>query len=109
MAHNHGSEYQVRIVRGNGTEELSEWLNSAEQVAQAIAAGHRPQDKAYWLLERNVLCSNCIDQGQRVMEYPLTAIPSPRCSPHDSRYLVEVGSKGRYELEVVIASRHRAA
>jgi hypothetical protein len=38
MAHNHGSEYQVRIVRGDGTEELSGWLNSAEQVAQAIAA-----------------------------------------------------------------------
>ena len=106
MAHNHGSEYQVRIVRGDGTEELSGWLNSAEQVAQAIAAGHRPQDKGYWLLERNVLCPNCLDSGQRVMEYPLTDIPSPRCSPHDSHYLVEVGSKNRYELEV---NRHRAA
>ena len=62
MAHNHGSEYQVRIVRGNGTEELSGWLNSAEQVSQAIAACHRPQDKAYWLLERNVLCPNCPDK-----------------------------------------------
>ena len=109
MAHNHGSEYQVRIVRGDGTEELSGWLNSAEQVPQAIATCHRPQDKAYWLLERNVLCSNCRDSGQRVMEYPLTDIPSPRCSPHDSRYLVEVGSKSRYELEVVVWNRHRAA
>ena len=70
MAHNHGSEYQVRIVRGDGTEELSGWLNSAEQIPQAIAACHRPQDKAYWLLERNVLCANCLDSGQRVMEYP---------------------------------------
>ena len=105
MAHSHGSEYQVRIVRGDGTEELSGWLDNAEKVAQAIAAGHRPQDKAYWLLERNVLCPNCIDQGQRVMEYPLTDIPSPRCSPHDSRYLVEVGSKSRYELEGVIWNR----
>jgi len=26
MAHNHGSEYQVRIVRGDGTEELTVWL-----------------------------------------------------------------------------------
>jgi hypothetical protein len=109
MAHNHGSEYQVRIVREDGTEELSGWLNSAEQVAQTIAASPRPHAKAYWLLERNVFCPNCVDKGQRVMEYPLTDIPSPRCSPHDSRYLVEVGSKSRYELEVDVWDRHRAA
>ena len=42
MAHNHGSEYQVRIVHEDGTEELSGWLNSAEQVAQTIAASPRP-------------------------------------------------------------------
>ncbi len=109
MAHNHGSEYQVRIVRGDGTEELSGWLNSAEQVSQTIAVCHRPQDKAYWLLKRNVLCPNCLDRGQRVMEYPVADIPSPRCSLHDSRYLVEVGSKSRYELEVVVWNRRRAA
>jgi hypothetical protein len=109
MAHKHGSEYQVRIVLGDGSEELSGWLNSAEQVAQAIASHHKPQAKAYWLLERNVLCPNCLDQGQKVMEYPLADIPSPRYRPHDSRYLVEVGSKSRYELEVVVWNRHQAA
>ena len=109
MAHNHGSEYQVRIVHEDGTEELSGWLNSAEQVAQAIARSHRPQAKTYWLLERNVLCPNCQDSEQKVLEYPLTDIPSPRYSPHDSRYLVDVGSKSRYQLEVVIWNRHRAA
>jgi hypothetical protein len=109
MAHNHGSEYQVKNVHADGTEELSGWLNSPEQVAQAVAASHRLQSKAYWLLERNVLCPNCLDRGQQVTEYPLTDIPSPRCRPHDSRYLVEVGSKNRYELEVVIWDRHRAA
>jgi hypothetical protein len=109
MAHNHGSEYQVRIIRGDGTEELSGWLNSAEQVAQAIAADRKPQGKAYWLRARNVLCNDCPDREQRIVECPLTDIPSPRYSPHDSRYLVEVGSKSRYELEVVIWNRHRAA
>jgi hypothetical protein len=109
MAHNHGSEYQIRIVCGDGAEVMSGWLNSVEQVSRAIAAYRRPQDKAYWLLERNVLCPNCLDSGQRVMEYPLTDIQSPRCRPHDSRYLVEVGSKSRYELEVVVWNRHRAA
>ena len=109
MAHDHGSEYQVRIVLEDGTEELSEWLNGVDQVAQAIVVSHRPQAKAYWLLERNVLCPTCPDRGQKVMEYPLTDVPSPRGSPHDSRYLVDVGSKSRYELEVVIWKKIRAA
>jgi hypothetical protein len=39
MAHNHGNEYQIRIVHEDGTEELGEWMNSEEQVAQAMAVG----------------------------------------------------------------------
>ncbi len=110
MAHNHGSEYQVRMVHGDGTEELSEWLSSAEQVAQAIAADRKPQGKAYWVRTRNILCAACpSDMERRIVECPLTDIPSPRYSPHDSRYLVEVGSKSRYQLEVAVWSRHRAA
>ena len=89
MAHNHGSEYQVRIVRGDGTEELSGWLNSAEQVAQAISAGPKPQGKAYWVRARTVLCTECPVREERIVECPLTGIPSPRYSPRDSRYLVE--------------------
>ena len=59
MAHNHGNEYQINIVHEDGTEELSEWMNSQEQVAQAMAAVHRPRGKDYWLRERNLLCPNC--------------------------------------------------
>ena len=109
VAHNHGSEYQVRIVRGDGTEELSGWLNSAEQVAQAIAADPKPQGRAYWVRARNVVCTECPDREERIVECPLTNIPSPRHSPHDSRYMVEVGVKSRYELDMVIWNRHRAA
>lgn len=109
MAHNHGSEYRIRIVHEDGTEELSGWLNSAEQVAQAIAAGHKPQGKAYWVQSRNILCTECPDREPRIVECPVTDSPSPRYRPHDSRYLVEVGSKSRYELEVVIWNKHRAA
>ena len=98
MAHNnHGNEYQVKIVHDDETEELSGWMNSEEQVAQAMAAVHRPQVKAYWLRERNVLCPNCREREQRIVEYPLTDIPSPRCSPHDSRYLLAVGSRNQYD------------
>ena len=107
MAHNHGNEYQVKIVHEDGTEELSGWMNSEAQVAQAMAAVHRPQGNAYWLRERNVVCPNCLDREQRILEYPLTDIPSPRCSPHDSRYLLAVGYKNRYELlEVVTRNTH---
>jgi hypothetical protein len=107
MAHNHGSEYQVRIVHEDGTEELSGWMNSEEQLAQTMAAVHRALGKSYWLRERSVLCPNCFDKEQIVVECPITDIPSPRYSPHDSHYLLAVGSRNRYELlEVVIGSRH---
>jgi len=90
MEHNHGSEYQVKTVRRDGTEKLSGWMNQ-EQVALAMAAARRLQGKAYWLQERNILCPNCLDREQRILEYTLVDIPSPRCSPHDSRYLRAVG------------------
>ena len=90
MEHNHGSEYQVKTVRRDGTEKLSGWMNK-EQVALAMAAARRLQGKAYWLQERNVLCPNCLGREQRILEYALTDIPSPRFSPHDSRYLRAVG------------------
>jgi hypothetical protein len=50
MAHDHGSEYQIRIILADGTEELSGWLNGEERIAQAIVARHRPQAKAcgFW-------------------------------------------------------------
>ena len=90
MEHNHGSEYQVKTVRRDGSEELSGWMNK-DQVALAMAAARRLQGKAYWLEERNVLCPNCLDREQRILEYALTDIPSPRYSPQDSRYLRAVG------------------
>lgn len=99
MAHNNqGNEYQVRIVHEDGTEELSGWMNSEEQLAQAMAEVHRAQGKAYWLRERNVLCPNCLDKEQIIMECPITDIPSTRYSPHDSHYLLAVRSRNRYEL-----------
>ena len=106
MAHSHGNEYQVRIVHEDGTEELSGLMNSTEQVARAMAAVDRPQGKAYWLLVRNVLCPDCPNREQIVVEYPITNIPSLRYSPNDSHYLLAVGLKDRYALGFS-ASRHR--
>ena len=99
MAHDHGNEYQVRIIHADGTEKLSEWMNSEEQLAQAMVAVHKAQGEAYWLRERNVLCPDCFDKEQIIiLECPITDIPSPRYLPHDSHYLVAVGSRNRYEL-----------
>lgn len=28
MAHNHGSEYQVKVIHEDGTEALSEWIDA---------------------------------------------------------------------------------
>src|SRR5271157_4524200 len=91
MAHNHGIEYQIRTIREDGTEELCEWMNSEEQVAEAMAAVHMARRRAYWLRERNVLCPDCFEMEQHIIvECPITDIPTPRYGPHDSHYLVTV-------------------
>jgi hypothetical protein len=43
MEHTHGNEYQIVIIHQDGTEELSGWMNSDEQVAQTMAGppGHQ--------------------------------------------------------------------
>ena len=87
MAHN-GDEYEIRITYEDGTVELSGWMNSTEQVAQAMATVHRSQGKAYWLLVRS--------EDQIILECPIMDMPSPRCSTHDSHYLVKVRSRDRY-------------
>jgi len=85
--HSHGSEYQVKIVHEDGTELLSGWMTSEEQVVEAVAAIQRVQSKTYWLQERNVLCPACSNMGHRILEYPLSDTASSRYSPHDSRHL----------------------
>jgi hypothetical protein len=97
MAHNHGNEYQIKIIFEDGTEELSEWMNCTDQVAQAMIAGHKPQGKTCWLRVRNIICPNCSDREQ-VLEYPIMDIAFSRYIPHDSRYLEVAGSRNRYAL-----------
>ena len=95
MAPIHGTEYQIRIVRPDGTEELSGWMNSTEQVAQVLILAHKPQGTTCWLLVRNMFCPDCSAREQ-IVEYPIMDMPSARCIPHDSRYLQVVESKNRY-------------
>ena len=87
MAHDHGNEYRVRIVHANGTEQLSAWMDSQEQIPEAMATVHISPGKTYWLQRRNAVCPSCPDREQRILEYPLAQVPSLRFQPHDSRYL----------------------
>ena len=87
MAHDHGNEYQVKIVHANGTEQLSGWMTSEEQIPQVMATVHMSPGKTYWLLRRTVVCPNCPEREQGILEYPLTHVPSLRTQPHDSRHL----------------------
>ena len=73
MTHEHGSEYQVRIVHEDETEELSGWMDCPGAVAQAITGLRGSTAKAYWLQIRNILCLNCLDRKPTMVEFPLTA------------------------------------
>jgi hypothetical protein len=108
MSHDHGSEYQIRIVHADGTEELSESMNCEEQLAPAMAGVHKAQGNTCWLRERNALCPDCFDKEQRiVVECPVAGIPSPRYLPHNSLYLLSVGSRNRSELFGALISRRQ--
>jgi hypothetical protein len=61
-------------------------------------AAARGKGKAFWLLERNVVCVECQDREQQILEYPLANGESSRCRPHDSQYLVAAGVRNRAEV-----------
>ena len=79
-----GDEYQIRIIKQDGTVELSRWMNSTEQVLLALATAHRSQGEVYWLLIRK--------EDQIILECPIADIP-PRYSPRDSYSLMRAQSR----------------
>ena len=66
--HEHGREYQLKIIHEDETEELSGWMNSREQVTRAIAALRESEGKTYWLQTRNVLCLQCLHRELTIVE-----------------------------------------
>ena len=78
MTHEHGSEYQVRIVHEDETEELTGWINCQEELAQAITGLRRSPAKAYWLRVRNIRCLSCLDRELTIVEFPLTLTATTR-------------------------------
>ena len=71
MTHEHDSQYRVRIVRDDETEELSGWMNHQDKVAQTITGLHGSAADAYWLQVRNILCLNCQHRELTIVEYRL--------------------------------------
>jgi len=65
MAHSHANEYQIRTVYQDGTEEVTGWFGSEEQLAHAMATLRTAPDKAYWLQVRSVPCTDCFDKERR--------------------------------------------
>ena len=94
MTHEHGSEYQVRIVHEDETEELSGWMNCQEEVAQAITRLCGSPAKAHWLRVRNILCPNCLHSELTIVEFPLTLTPAedPRFPRQTDRRLFGAAS-----------------
>lgn len=74
MTHEHGNEYQVRIVHEDETEALSEWMNCQEEIAQALTGFRGSPAKDYWLQVRNILCPNCVHRELTLVEFPLIPI-----------------------------------
>jgi hypothetical protein len=69
VTHEHSSEYQVRIVHEDETEELSGWMSRQEEIAQAITGLRGSPSKAYWLQIRDILCLNCLDRELTMVEF----------------------------------------
>ena len=111
MPHNHGIEYQIKVIHEDGTEALSEWIE-LENVDRTMAALRKPEARAYWLRERNVtvaVCPLCQDKQTPIAEYPLTDCLSPRSHPLDSSYLVLTGSKHLLEVEGEVVQGDRSS
>lgn len=96
MGHEHGREYQLKIVLRDGTEKLTGWLDQ-EQIAVLMSSACS-KSKTTWLQERNVLCPSCPDRDQKILEYPVSNTESSRFRPHDSRYLMAAGVRNRSEF-----------
>jgi|SRR5579862_5517 len=77
MPHEHGFEYQVRIVYEDESEKLSGWMSCPEEAAHWISGPRRRQAKAYWLQVQDILClncRNCLNTGATIIEFPLAVI-----------------------------------
>ena len=96
MGHEHGSEYQLKVVLLDGKEDCSGWLTQ-DELTVAMSAVPR-KGSSCWLRVRKLVCVQCADGELGVSEVPLALSGSSRNLPHDSRYLRAAGVKNRSEV-----------
>jgi hypothetical protein len=98
MAHEHGSEYQLKVILVDGKENLTEWL-SEEQLTAAMSVAQRRKGTTCWLRVRKVVCVQCAGSEQAsISEFPVTQTGSSRNLPHDSKYLMAAGVRNRSQV-----------
>jgi len=97
MAHEHGSEYQLRVVLPDGTEHVTDWFE--EKQIQVTMSAVQGRGKSCWLRVRKVVCVQCADSEEcLIAEYPVAQTGSSRNRPHDSGYLMAAGVRNRSEV-----------
>jgi hypothetical protein len=95
MAPSHIQQYRIRIAREDGTEELTGWMDSEEQLVQTMATLRTVPGKAHWLQVRSVTCSDEPDMGRQIIgESPIAGVPSTQYS-RNSRYRLAGETRNR--------------
>ena len=97
MECNHGSEYQLKCIHQDGTEELADWITESE-LARAIAGIKWGEARTYWLRKRNLSCPNCANTDREILECPVSNMSSTRYRIRDSSHIASAASKNRYSF-----------
>ena len=75
----HESEYQLKCIHEDGTEELGNWMATESELSQAIARIPWGKGKIYWLRERNIPGPEGVDtEPEIIVECPISDRPSLR-------------------------------
>ena len=85
MGYSHGSEYQLKCIHEDGTEESGDWMTTELELIRAIAKIRWEKGRTYWLRERNVPGSDCVDtEPEIIVECRISDSPSQRYRLHGS-------------------------
>ena len=79
------SEYQLKCIHEDGTEESGDWMTTELELTRAIARIHWEKGRTYWLREKNVLSPDSVDaEPEIIIECPISDSPSQRYGLHGS-------------------------
>ena len=85
MGYSHDSEYQLKCIHEDGTEESGDWMTTELELIRAIAKIRWEKGRTYWLRERNVPGPDCVDrEPEIIVECRISDSPSQRYRLHGS-------------------------